>query len=123
MLVPSLGVQILSISCSFWQNLAKSYVGAPRGVGTPSSGKSWIRHCCTTHHSQLFFHHFSAILSVTAMSRLRSRSTSRLMSRLRSRSTSQLMSRSKSRLRSRLASRSRSRSTSRLGSWSYRRHD
>ena len=31
-------VQILSISCSFWENLAKSYVGAP------SSGKSWIRH-------------------------------------------------------------------------------
>ena len=30
--------QILSISCSFWENLAKSYVGAP------SSGKSWIRH-------------------------------------------------------------------------------
>ena len=24
-----LGVQILSISCSFWENLAKSYVGAP----------------------------------------------------------------------------------------------
>ena len=23
------GVQILSISCSFWENLAKSYVGAP----------------------------------------------------------------------------------------------
>ena len=26
---PPLGVQILSISCSFWENLAKSYVGAP----------------------------------------------------------------------------------------------
>ena len=39
------GAQILSISCSFWENLAKSYVGAPRGVGAPSSGKSWIRHC------------------------------------------------------------------------------
>ena len=25
------GVQILSISCSFWENLAKSYVGAPPG--------------------------------------------------------------------------------------------
>ena len=25
----SLGVQILSISCSFWENLAKLYVGAP----------------------------------------------------------------------------------------------
>ena len=37
------GVQILSISCSFWKNMAKSYVGAPppRGVGAPSSGKSW----------------------------------------------------------------------------------
>ena len=38
-------VQILSISCSFCENLAKSYVGAPRGVGVPSSEKSWIRHC------------------------------------------------------------------------------
>ena len=36
---PSLRIQILSISCSFWEKLAKSYVGAP------SSGKSWIRHC------------------------------------------------------------------------------
>ena len=26
---PPPGVQILSISCSFWENLAKSYVGAP----------------------------------------------------------------------------------------------
>ena len=26
---PPLGAQILSISCSFWENLAKSYVGAP----------------------------------------------------------------------------------------------
>ena len=26
---PTLGVQILSISCSFWEILAKSYVGAP----------------------------------------------------------------------------------------------
>ena len=41
---PLLGVQILSISSSFWEILAKSYVGTPRGVGTPSSGKSWIRH-------------------------------------------------------------------------------
>ena len=32
------GVQILSISCSFWENLAKSYVGAP-----PSS-ESWRPH-------------------------------------------------------------------------------
>ena len=40
----SLGAQFLSIPCSFWKNLAKSYVGAPRGVGAPSSGKSWIRH-------------------------------------------------------------------------------
>ena len=43
---PPPGVQILSISCSFWEILAKSYVGAPLwGVGAPSSGKSWIRHC------------------------------------------------------------------------------
>ena len=26
-----LGVQILSISCSFWENLVKAYVGAPLG--------------------------------------------------------------------------------------------
>ena len=26
---PHLGAQILSISCSFWGNLAKTYVGAP----------------------------------------------------------------------------------------------
>ena len=38
------GAQILSISCSFWENMAKSYVGTPRGVGAPFSGKSWIRH-------------------------------------------------------------------------------
>ena len=38
------GVQIISISCSFWQNLTKSYVGAWR-VGTSTSRKSWIRHC------------------------------------------------------------------------------
>ena len=29
--MPPLGTQILSISCSFWENLAKSYVGAPPG--------------------------------------------------------------------------------------------
>ena len=29
------GVQILSISCSFWENLAKSYVGAPPGELVP----------------------------------------------------------------------------------------
>ena len=38
------GVEILSISCSFWENWAKSYVGAPWAVGASSSGKSWIRH-------------------------------------------------------------------------------
>ena len=43
---PPPGVQILSISCSFWKYLAKLYVGAPPWrVGAPSSGKSWIRHC------------------------------------------------------------------------------
>ena len=29
------GVQILSISCSFWENLAKLYVGAPPGELAP----------------------------------------------------------------------------------------
>ena len=28
------GVQILSISCSFWENLANSYVGAPPPLGS-----------------------------------------------------------------------------------------
>ena len=28
-LAPPRGVQILSSSCSYWENLAKSYVGAP----------------------------------------------------------------------------------------------
>ena len=32
---PPLGVQILSISCSFWEILAKSYVGAPAGELAP----------------------------------------------------------------------------------------
>ena len=40
------GSQILSISCSFWENLAKSYVGAhPGELVPPPRGKSWIRHC------------------------------------------------------------------------------
>ena len=30
-----LGARILSISCSFWENLAKSYVGAPTGELVP----------------------------------------------------------------------------------------
>ena len=34
------GAQILSISCSFGENLAKSYVGAPRGVGRPLFGET-----------------------------------------------------------------------------------
>ena len=32
---PPGGVQILSISCSFWEHLAKSYVGAPPGGLVP----------------------------------------------------------------------------------------
>ena len=40
---PPLGTQILSISCSFRENLAKSYVGAPPGELAPPLGKSWIR--------------------------------------------------------------------------------
>ena len=38
------GVQILSISCSVWENLAKSYVGAPPLLEGrfPTSGKSSI---------------------------------------------------------------------------------
>ena len=33
-----IGVQILSISCSFWEKLAKSYVGAPWRVAPPPPG-------------------------------------------------------------------------------------
>ena len=43
---PPLGAQILSISCSFWKIWQNRMLAPPpRGVGTPSSGKSWIRHC------------------------------------------------------------------------------
>ena len=34
----SLGIQILSISCSFWANLANLYVDAPRAVAPPPQG-------------------------------------------------------------------------------------
>ena len=41
-------VEILSISCSFWEHLAKLCICAPLplpwGVGAPTSWKSWIRH-------------------------------------------------------------------------------
>ena len=36
---PPPGAQILSISCSFWENLAKSYVGAPPGSWRPLLGE------------------------------------------------------------------------------------
>ena len=39
------GVQILSILCSFWEIWQNCMLAPPRGVGAPSSGKSWIRHC------------------------------------------------------------------------------
>ena len=43
---PPPGVQILSISCSFLGNFGKIVCWRPpRGVGAPSSGKSWVRHC------------------------------------------------------------------------------
>ena len=35
--------KIFSISCSFSQNLAKSYVGTPPEGWRPSKGESWIR--------------------------------------------------------------------------------
>ena len=41
-----LGVQILSISYSFWEILANHMLALPQGVGVPTSGKSWICHCC-----------------------------------------------------------------------------
>ena len=33
------GIQILSISCSFWENLAKSYVGVPLEGWHPNLGE------------------------------------------------------------------------------------
>ena len=36
--LPPPGAQILSISCSFWEFLAKSYVGAPRELEPPPRG-------------------------------------------------------------------------------------
>ena len=36
---PPLGVQILSISCGFWEILAKLYVGAPLGSWRPLLGE------------------------------------------------------------------------------------
>ena len=49
---PPTGAQILSISCSFWENMAKSYVGAhPGELAPPLRGKSRIRHCKGLQHS------------------------------------------------------------------------
>ena len=43
------GTKIFLISCSFWENPANLYVGAPPppGVGAPSYGESCIRPCIT----------------------------------------------------------------------------
>ena len=35
------GPKIFSISCSFYENLAKSYVGAPRGLANPGSAPGY----------------------------------------------------------------------------------
>ena len=37
--VPPVGVQILSISCSFWENSTNLYVGAPLGSWRPLLGE------------------------------------------------------------------------------------
>ena len=59
------GVQILSISCNFWEN--NGQIIASLRVGAPSSGKSWIRHCyhhlmfkgpMRLNYSALVFTHF-----------------------------------------------------------------
>ena len=40
------GVQILLVSCSFWEHLGQLCIGdPPREVGAPTSVKSCIRHC------------------------------------------------------------------------------
>ena len=51
---PPLGVQILSISCSFRENLACSR--PPWRVHAPPSGKSWIRHCSLCQICQVCTH-------------------------------------------------------------------
>ena len=53
------GVQILSISCSFWENLAKSYVGGPPWeLATPPRGNpgSATGTICFTSELQLNHH-------------------------------------------------------------------
>ena len=54
------GVQILSISCSFWENLAKSYVGAPPEGWRPHLGEILdppLRICClfTSTYFSIYF--------------------------------------------------------------------
>ena len=50
---PPLGAQILSISCSFWENLAKSYVGAfPGELAPPPRGNPG-----SATEDELFFQH------------------------------------------------------------------
>ena len=57
---PPLGVQILSISCSFRENLACSR--PPWRVHAPPSGKSWIRHCSVLHYVLYTLHRDSESL-------------------------------------------------------------
>ena len=56
---PPLGVQILSISCSFWENLAKSYVGAPSEELAPppriNPGSATGNRCYEHYRIYLFF--------------------------------------------------------------------
>ena len=58
---PPLGVQILSISCSFRENLACSR--PPWRVHAPPSGKSWIRHCKGLFHLSPFTCEVSFVMS------------------------------------------------------------
>ena len=52
----SLGVQILSISCSFRENLAKSYVGTPwRILDPPLNGDNYLWGCQNMVHQYIVF--------------------------------------------------------------------
>ena len=61
------GVQIHSISCSFWQNLPKLYIG-PRGElappsGYPGSATDYLGESCTTISAITAMNKLSQILS------------------------------------------------------------
>ena len=63
---PPLGVQILSISCSFRENLACSR--PPWRVHAPPSGKSWIRHWVGNAINSVHTHAFRGLTNLQFLS-------------------------------------------------------